>query len=121
MHRLRRFRRLPKSTVVLIALATAALIVAHFVAGSQPKLVHVDRLHRVPVDRTGWNDYLRTGLWIAAALLAGGAGLRRHAAAEPLADGSALDPRAVRTGVLGAQAQVDQAVGTSPTHYSGGG
>jgi hypothetical protein len=98
-----------------------ALVVAHFVPGSQPKLVHVERLHTVPVDRTGWNDYVRTGLWIAAALLAAGAGLRRHSASEPLPEGSALDPRAVRTSVLGGQAQVDQAIGTSPISYSGGG
>ena len=121
MHRLRRFRRVPRSTIVLIALAAVAMVVAHFVPGSEPRLVHVSRLHRVPVDQTGANDYVRAGLWVAAALLAGGAAFRWNAASEPPVDELALDPAAVRTGVLGAQAQVDQAIGTSPINYSGGG
>jgi hypothetical protein len=121
MHRLRRLRRVPRSTIVLIALGLAMLAAAHFVPGSKPKLVHVVKLHSVPVDQTGWNDYLRSALWIGAALLFGSAGYRWKSSGERLVEASTMDPRAARTRVLGAQAQVDQAIGTSPLNYSGGG
>lgn len=121
MHRLRRLRRVPRSTILLIALGLAVLAVAHFVPGSKPKLVRVVKLHRVPVDQTGWNDYLRTALWIGAALLFGSAGWRWKSAGEQLVEASTVAPLTARTGVLGAQAQVDQAIGTSPINYSGGG
>jgi hypothetical protein len=47
MHRLRRLRRVPRGTIVLVTLAVVALVIAHFVPGSKPKFVHVGNQRRI--------------------------------------------------------------------------
>jgi hypothetical protein len=118
MHRLRRLRRVPKSTIVLFTVAVAMLVLAHFVPGSKPKYVHVWKHHSLPVDQTHGNDYLRTALWIGAALLVCYGGFRWNAASEPLTTESDARPRAFGDSVVDARTQVDPAVGMRPVNMS---
>jgi hypothetical protein len=118
MHRLRRLRRIPRSTIALVAAAVAMLVVSHFVPGSKPKFVHVGNRHRLPVDQTGWNDYLRTTLWIGAVLLLCYGGFRWNAATEPLTSEADARPRAFGGSVVDARTQVDPAVGMRPVNIS---
>jgi hypothetical protein len=118
MHRLRRLRRVPRSTIVLFVVAVAMLVVAHFVPGSKPKFVHLGNHRSLPVDQTGWNDYLRTSLWIGAVLLLCYAGFRWNAASEPLTAESDARPRAFGDSVVDARTQVDPAVGMRPVNMS---
>jgi hypothetical protein len=114
MHRLRRFRRVPRSTIVLITLAATALGIAHLIPGSNPKFVHIGSHRSLPVDQTGWNDDLRTGLWVAAALLFGVGLYRWSAASEVLVEDSDARPRAFGDSVVDARTQVDPAIGIRP-------
>lgn len=96
---------------VLFTLAVAALVIAHFIQGSKPKFVHFGKHRSLPVDQTGWNDYLRTGMWVAAALLSC-LGLHRwSAASEVLVDDSDARPRAFGDSIVDARTQVDPAIG----------
>jgi hypothetical protein len=114
MHRLRRFRRVPRSTIALITLAAVLLVIAYLVPGSKPRVVHVGRQYGVPVDRTGWNDYLRAGLWVAAALVLGYGAYRWNAASEAPLDESDARPRAFGDSVVDQYTQVDPAIGIRP-------
>ena len=96
----------------------AALVIAHFIPGSKPRFVHFGKHRSLPVDQTGWNDYLRTGLWGAAALLFV-VGLHRwSAASEVLVDDSDARPRAFGDSVVDARTQVDPAIGIRPVNIS---
>ncbi len=119
MHRLRRFRRIPKSTIVLIALASLSLVITHyFVHGSQPRYVHFGKDQSVPVDDTRGNEYLRTALWAAAGLFFGYGIFRWNAASERLVDDSDARPRAFGDSVVDARTQVDPAIGIRPVNTS---
>jgi hypothetical protein len=104
--------------IALFTLALAALVVSRFVPGSKPKFVHVWKHHSLPVDRTGWNDYARTGLWVAAAVLSGLGLIRWNAASEPLTDESDSRPRGFGDSIVDARTQVDPAIGIRPVDMS---
>jgi hypothetical protein len=115
---LRRFRRVPKSTIVLAALAVVALVVAHLVQGSKPRFVHIGNHRSIPVDQTHRNDYARTALWIAAALMFGFGLYRWNAASEAPADESDAHPRAFGDSIVDARTQVDPGIGIRPVDMS---
>jgi hypothetical protein len=118
MHRLRRFRRIPTSTILLIAFAVTALVVAHFVPGSRPKFVHIGNHRSIPVDQTHANDYVRTALWVGAALLSGVGLYRWNAASEPPVDEPEKHRRAFGDSIVDARTQVDPAIGIRPVDMS---
>jgi hypothetical protein len=104
--------------IALFALALAALVVSHFVPGPKPKYVHVWKHHSLPVDQTHWNDYLRTALWIGAALLLCYGGFRWNAASELLTNEADARPRAFGDSIVDTRTQVDPAIGIRPVDMS---
>jgi hypothetical protein len=118
MHRLRRFRRVPASTIVLITLAVVLLVVSHFVQGSKPKYVHFGKHQSVALDQTHRNDYARTGLWVGAVLLFGFGLYRWNAASEVQVDESGPHRREYGDSIVDARTQVDPAIGIRPIDMS---
>jgi hypothetical protein len=67
MHRLRRFRRIPRSSAIMIGASLIALVFdVFFLHGSAPKVVSLGP-HRgkIPVDQTGAIDIIRFVVGVA--------------------------------------------------------
>jgi hypothetical protein len=119
MRKLRRFRRVPRSTIVLMASAVGLVLLDLFVIhGSKPKAEHLARHVSIHVYPTHWNDYLRTAMWIVAVILIGYGIVRWNAASEDLPDEADAAPRAFGDTIVDARTQVDPAIGMRPVNSS---
>jgi len=117
MGKLGRFRRVPRSTIVIFATAGVLVLLDLFVIhASKAKIERIGEHMRIHVYPTHWNDYVHTGIWVVAVILIGYGIVRWNAASEDPADEADAAPRMFGDSIVDARTQVDPAIGLRPVN-----
>ena len=117
MGKLRRLRRVPRSTIVIFATAGVLVLLDLLVIhASKAKIEPIGKHMRIHVYPTHWNDYVHTGIWVVAVILIGYGIVRWNAASEDPADEADAAPRMFGDSIVDARTQVDPAIGLRPVN-----
>ena len=119
VRKLRRFKRIPRSTIALFATAAVLVLLDLFVIhGSKAKIERIGKHMTIHVYPTHWNDLVHTGIWVVAGIVIGYGIVRWNAASEDPADDADAASRMFGDTIVDARTQVDPAIGIRPVNSS---